>query len=163
MCWAASTHRTASQDDDQQSGLPRATECMDFQHDEDLRSFDATLEQKEQRVMALCDSLRDQLRAASVQLRKIRMAREVLRRGSQPKAAHKTRLSREVVSAAVQRALESGPKSYEQLKTAVLAAAREAGVLGTGVHLILQQLVADPQIEQVDGNYRRKRSAQSAS
>ena len=163
MCWAASTHRAASQDNGQQSGPFRTTGGMDPSPTENVRSAATMLESEEQRLAAELNNLREQRAAVTEQLRSIRNGLAALRRSSKPKADPKTRLSRELVHAAVQRALESGPKSYAQLKTAVLAEAREAGVPGTGVHLILQQVVIDPQVEQVDGNYRRKRSAQSAS
>ncbi len=136
---------------------------MDPKPTDNLRSAEAMLESEEQRLTTEVTGLRDQLAALAQQLRSVRNSLAALRRSSTAKADPKTRLSRDLVFAAVQRALESGPKSYEQLKTAVLNAAREVGVLGTGVHLILQQVVNDPLLEHVDGSYRKKRSAPTAS
>ena len=136
---------------------------MDPQPTENLRSAATMLESEEQRLATELNGLREQQIVVATQLRSVRNSLAALRRTSTPKVDPRTRLSRELVFAAVQTALDSGPKNYEQLKSAVLGAAREAGVLGTGVHRILQQVVNDPALEHVDGRYRKQRSAPTPS
>ena len=163
MCWAARTTAREDAESAQQSGRFGAMRGMDSKPTDNMDGIVASLVAEDQALGAEEAVLRERLTAVTSRRRNLQRAILTLRGNATSKPDSKPRLTRDLVQSAALRAIEAGPKNYDQLKNAVLAEAREAGVVGTGVHLILQQVVNDPQFEQVDGLFRKKRSAPTAS
>lgn len=165
MCWGATETPETSPKRvrAQQVGACRPTGGMDSKPTDNLLGATTMLQSERKRLVSTLETLDEQRTLLRAQLRSVDKSLAALAPPSTPKPDARTRLSRDLVLDASLRAIEGGPKNYDQLKAAVLSAAREQGVVGTGVHLILQQVVNDPQLEHVDGLYRKKRIQPTAS